>query len=81
MSIQQINIKKQSGVRCVGIKRIEYDGVEPVYNMEVEHNHNYSVNGGLIVHNCMDDIRYFCSTVMRKKIKSAGEAEYTPIWG
>lgn len=29
----------------------------------------------------MDDIRYFCSTVMRKKIKAAGEAEYTPIWG
>lgn len=29
----------------------------------------------------MDDIRYFCNTVMRKKIKSAGEPVYTPIWG
>ena len=29
----------------------------------------------------MDDIRYFCNTVMRKKIKTAGEPVYTPIWG
>lgn len=38
------------------------DGVENVYNMEVEENHNFAVNGGLIVHNCMDNIRYFVAT-------------------
>jgi hypothetical protein len=41
---------------------------EDVYNMEVIGTHNFSVNGGLIVHNCMDDIRYFVNTILRKKI-------------
>ena len=39
---------------------IELDGYEDVYNMEVENHHNFSVNGGFIVHNC-DAIRYFLS--------------------
>ena len=34
-----------------------------VYNMEVEGNHNFAVNGGLIVHNCMDSMRYFVETM------------------
>ena len=33
---------------------------EDVYNMEVENYHNFAVNGGLIVHNCMDCLRYIC---------------------
>lgn len=33
---------------------------EDVYNMEVEKYHNFAVNGGLIVHNCMDCLRYIC---------------------
>lgn len=37
-------------------------GYENVYNMEVEDNHNFAVNGGFIVHNCMDSIRYFVKT-------------------
>jgi len=37
---------------------IEYIGEEDVYNMEVETHHNFSINGGFIVHNC-DAIRYF----------------------
>ena len=32
---------------------------EDVYNMEVENHHNYSVNGGFILHNC-DSLRCFC---------------------
>jgi len=31
---------------------------EDVYNMEVENHHNYSVNGGFILHNC-DSVRAF----------------------
>jgi hypothetical protein len=49
----------------VGNVKIEsrlYDGYENVYNMEVEDNHNYSIEGGLIVHNCMDATRYFVAT-------------------
>ena len=31
---------------------------EDVFNMEVEENHNFVINDGLIVHNCIDSIRY-----------------------
>lgn len=34
------------------VKSIKYIGTQDVYNMEVETHHNFSVNGGLIVHNC-----------------------------
>ena len=30
--------------------------------MEVEDNHNFAIEGGLIVHNCMDAMRYFVKT-------------------
>lgn len=35
--------------------------------MEVEHFHNFAVNGGLIVHNCIDGTRYALETVIGKK--------------
>jgi hypothetical protein len=38
-------------VKTAKIKSIKYIGEEPVYNMEVKDHHNFSVNGGLIVHN------------------------------
>ena len=41
----------------VGIESIKSVGREPVYNMEVKDLHNYSVNGGVILHNC-DALRY-----------------------
>lgn len=31
--------------------------------MEVDENHNFAVSGGLIVHNCMDECRYFVKTM------------------
>lgn len=58
------------------IAKIETCGVEPVYNMEVDDNHNFAINGGLIVHNCMDDTRYFVKTMNIAKPKS----EYIPIY-
>ncbi len=42
------------------IYSITFDSFQDVYNMEVEKYHNFSINGGLIVHNCMDDFRLFC---------------------
>lgn len=36
--------------------------------MEVDGTHCFAVNGGLIVHNCMDEIRYFCNTILRRKV-------------
>lgn len=53
------NIKKSNTVRIVSI---EEDTPDDVYNMEVDDNHNFAINGGLVVHNCMDDMRYFVKT-------------------
>lgn len=38
-----------------------------VYNMEVSGTHCFSVNGGIIIHNCMDETRYLVNTVLRHK--------------
>jgi len=38
--------------------------------MEVEKYHNFSVCGGLIIHNCLDALRYFVYTILYKnKVK------------
>lgn len=57
-------------IRSVGIKSIKRANPEPVYNMEVEDNHNFAVADGLIVHNCMDATRYFVKTrkIIRKNL-------------
>lgn len=60
------NTTNNKSVKIAGIAKIELDGCEDVYNMEVEDNHNFAVNGGLVVHNCMDALRYFAWTVLRK---------------
>ena len=65
------NTKKQNAVHLVGIAKIEIEPNEHVYNMEVIGTHNFSVNGGVIVHNCMDDVRYFVNTVLKNKQKKA----------
>ena len=71
------NTKRQNAVHLVGISKIEIEPNEDVYNMEVVGTHNFAVNGGLIVHNCMDEIRYLCYTIMRHK---AYKREYTSIF-
>ena len=83
MSLQQTNIQKRepaaevAGISSVGIKAIRKVGKADVYNMEVEDNHNFAIEGGLIVHNCMDAMRYFVKTnyIVRKgeKYKRYGE--------
>ena len=65
------NTKKQNAVHLVGIAKIEIEPNEDVYKMEVIGTHNFSVNGGVIVHNCMDDVRYFVNTVLKNKQKKA----------
>lgn len=71
------NTKKQNAVHLVGVAKIEVETNEDVYNMEVMGTHNFAVNGGVIVHNCMDDIRYFANTIMKNKI---GKTEYNPVF-
>lgn len=60
MSSQRTNTKSVSTAKIVSI---EWDTPEDVYNLEVEDNHNYAINGGLIVHNCMDETRYLVKTL------------------
>ena len=69
-------VPKDAGMSYVGIQDIRPCGKQPVYNMEVDECHNFSVNGGIIVHNCMDETRYFVMTVLRHK---AGKQKYTPL--
>ena len=36
--------------------------------MEVEQYHNFAVNGGLIVHNCIDSARYALNTEIDRRV-------------
>lgn len=65
------SIRYNRAFNVVGIKKIEIIGTDDVYNMEVKGTHCFSINGGLIVHNCMDSMRYFVFTMrlIRKKMK------------
>ena len=69
-------VPENAQIKCVGVKSIKKVDPEPVYNMEVEDNHNFAVNDGLIVHNCMDATRYFVKTEKVAIIKE----QYTPLW-
>lgn len=50
-------------MRLIKIKQIKYLGKQDVYNMEVKDHHNFSVEGGFIIHNCLDSLRYLCNTL------------------
>lgn len=71
--MNQINTNEQN---TVGIAKIEEDTLADVFNMEVDDNHNFAVNGGLIVHNCMDETRYFVKTMKLTKPKSNYKSLY-----
>ena len=62
------NTENRGDVQSVKVKGITIEGNAPVYNMEVMRHHNFSIFGGLIVHNCVDAMRYMTFTV----IKSGG---------
>lgn len=60
-------------IKFIEIDSIEYLGKEDVYNMEVDTHQNFLVNGGFVVHNCMDAWRYSLEEIMRnmkKKIRA-----------
>ena len=67
-NLLQTNTQRQNFVQSnvplsIKVKNVQLDGYEDVYNMEVEDNHNFAVNGGYVVHNCMDSIRYHVHTM------------------
>ena len=47
--------------------KIEADGVEPVYCLDVYDTSNFSIEGGVIVSNCMDSLRYAIDELSRPK--------------
>lgn len=51
----------------VKIASITAVGVEDVYNMEVKDHHNFSICNGLIVHNCIDAVRYALENVVASR--------------
>ena len=82
-NLEQINTAKQSvapnpvridftrgSLKFAKIKSIRYIGKQDVYNMEVRGHHNFSVNGGLIVHNSIDATRYALEDDMVQKRKT-----------
>ena len=50
----------------VPVKSVQIVGVEDVYDLSVLRHHNFSVAGGLIVHNCMDAARYLIKTTINQ---------------
>ena len=42
------------------VKSVTYAGKADVFNMEVEDTHDFVIQGGVISHNCADEVRYFC---------------------
>ena len=54
-------------VKYSKVKSVKYAGKSDVYNMEVQTYHNFSVNNGLIVHNCIDALRYSMQDEMTSK--------------
>lgn len=67
-------------ITFIPLARIKPVGKQPVYNMEVDEYHNFSVNGGVIVHNCMDSCRYFVKTL--RLVKRANEKPHvSPLNG
>ena len=72
------NTEKRGSVNLAKVAKIEEIHNEDVYNMEVMGTHNFAVNGGLIVHNCMDSIRYFAFTILRERV---GKSKYTSLLG
>lgn len=47
-------------MRVARIKSIKKAGRADVYNMEVEDTHDFVIQGGVIAHNCPDEVRYMC---------------------
>lgn len=42
------------------VKSVSYAGKADVFNMEVDETHDFVIQGGVISHNCADEVRYLC---------------------
>lgn len=58
------------------VKSVCYAGKADVFNMEVDDTHDFVIQGGVISHNCADEVRYFC---MSRPIKPRIAAQRDPF--
>lgn len=58
------------------IKSIKAAGRADVFNMEVDDTHDFIIQGGVISHNCADEVRYMC---MSRPIKPIIPVEEKPF--
>lgn len=61
---KQSAVPEAARLDFVPVKAVRSAGREPTYNMEVDGFHNFSVNDGIVVHNCVDALRYVISTTI-----------------
>ena len=63
------------------VKSVRYAGRADVYNMEVEDTHDFVVQGGVVVHNCLDDARYFAMMrpIAPREVKEEKIPMYDPL--
>lgn len=63
------------------VKSISYAGKADVYNMEVEDTHSFVIQGGVISHNCADEVRYMCmnKTISAPKAKVPDPYNNSPL--
>lgn len=52
------------------VKSVTPAGKADVFNMEVEDTHDFVIQGGVISHNCADEVRYLCMSRPIKPIKA-----------
>ena len=80
-NIQKLELAPESVERFSGrrvkVSSVSYVGREDVFNMEVKNHHNFAVNGGFIVHNCIDATRYAFADDMRNvKVTIAPKVQF-----
>lgn len=63
------------------VKSVTYAGKADVYNMEVDETHDFVIQGGMIAHNCADEVRYMCmlNPINPPKAPLPKPKEYDPL--
>ena len=81
--IQEQNVVQDHAPRVYAVKicAIRKLPPRPVYNMEVETHHNFAVNGGLIVHNCIDAVRYATERIWKRPGNGMRQVYHSPFGG
>ena len=71
--------KRGRSVRNHKVASVEFHGFEDVYNLEVEGHHNFPANG-IMIHNCMDALRYIYIHCFKIEGKASNALEKSTLW-